>query len=112
MARSLNQGYCPLHTHRGLISDKINGPLFNEAFSFTTGRNDSGINKQRCDSARNTSGNFKYWRFVRRLAFAEDALEFPGGFLRGGFAVEAGRSEERRVGKECRCRWVADHEKK
>src|SRR5205823_13748375 len=28
-----------------------------------------------------------------------------------GGATQAGRSEERRVGKECRSRWVADHEK-
>src|SRR5947209_12065067 len=35
---------------------------------------------------------------------------FIGGFEgRGGFG---GRSEERRVGKECRSRWSPDHEKK
>src|SRR5436305_15185090 len=35
-------------------------------------------------------------------------------FVRGdaAAAAKALRSEERRVGKECRSRWVADHEKK
>src|SRR5439155_1396001 len=31
-------------------------------------------------------------------------------FHSGG--LQQSRSEERRVGKECRCRWVADHEQK
>src|SRR5207249_8669727 len=29
----------------------------------------------------------------------------------GGRAAYAGRSEERRVGKECRCRWWREHER-
>src|SRR5436309_13160241 len=31
-----------------------------------------------------------------------------GGGAGGAMASAGGRSEERRVGKECRCRWVAD----
>src|SRR5437870_11838803 len=30
----------------------------------------------------------------------------------GGAGGRAARSEERRVGKECRCRWGGEHEKK
>src|SRR5690348_18338338 len=38
-----------------------------------------------------------------------EVIKKKGG---AGFAVGVSRSEERRVGKECRCRWVADDEKK
>src|SRR5437868_15338715 len=34
-----------------------------------------------------------------------------GARQKPGHGLHAGRSEERRVGKECRCGWGADHEK-
>src|SRR6266403_5007542 len=34
------------------------------------------------------------------------------GHARGRHASRGGRSEERRVGKECRSRWSPDHERK
>src|SRR5690348_5950730 len=37
-------------------------------------------------------------------------VNFYGGH--GIVGAQIGRSEERRVGKECRSRWAADHEKK
>src|SRR5438093_13623818 len=51
------------------------------------------------------------WRAVlgrwSRVAIAAAAvLAFLGGYLAG-----RARSEERRVGKECRCRWAAEHVK-
>ena len=45
---------------------------------------------------------------MERLANAKVAVFGIGGV--GGYVVEAlARSEERRVGKECRSRWSPDH---
>src|SRR5437870_13909882 len=63
-----------------------------------------GIAQCRCETSsrlfasaavkRHASGNWPYWIEVTF------------------FRLRVGRSEERRVGKECRAGWVPDHEKK
>ena len=47
------------------------------------------------------------WEGERTVTFTmEDALISPAGFM---ILSGAGRSEERRVGKECRSRWSPYH---
>src|SRR5690606_40222659 len=52
-------------------------------------------------------GNHRWCRFVTPAHGLEDRLLFGGGEL-----LAVLRSEERRVGKECRSRWSPDHLKK
>src|SRR5688572_33487809 len=63
-----------------------------------------GLVEKLQDKARDlqTAGNF----FAHELAVGEEGI---ASFTLSGSA-EA-RSEERRVGKECRCRWSQKHEK-
>src|SRR5688572_33035425 len=49
---------------------------------------------------------------ARMFAAPASRRYFAGWFARGEIHVLAPRSEERRVGKECRCRWSSDHYKK
>src|SRR5438034_11519201 len=50
----------------------------------------------------------------RRVVTEAGAAQPPGGAVSAarGLPDRARRSEERRVGKECRSRWSPDHEKK
>src|SRR5690349_25026650 len=50
-------------------------------------------------------------RGVHRGAIAHDRVRRGGEEGEGEDAADAGRSEERRVGKECRSRWSAYHYK-
>ena len=48
-------------------------------------------------------------RRVRRMLLLEGGLIALAGCVIGGIAGAAYRSEERRVGKECRSRWAPEH---
>src|ERR1043165_9283291 len=68
---------------------------------FRLGAKDGALRGSACRTDRD--------RQIREVLFPEDLAQPPSCNIKGKFAVRAKRSEERRVGKECRSRWSPYH---
>jgi len=83
------------------------------------------VNQSTCSGHLHSQGGYKFHQDIRgrqicslqvATGVEDDAYAFAYGKrnpkkpqLGCGFRQDGIRSEERRVGKECRCRWAAKH---